>query len=73
MGVDPVEEALELGVAEGLLERSRNLAVALAEAKEPLGRRVERVVVVGRERLALDDRVGVVDVPAGVASVPLRR
>ena len=68
MSVDPDEESVEVGAVEGQLVRLCDLAVVLGEAEQPLGERVERVEVVGRERFALDDREVELDLvePGGV-------
>ena len=53
MCCDAGEQAVEVGSGECPFEGLDDLAVALAEAKEPLSERVERVEVVGCARLAL--------------------
>ena len=62
------KDAVEVVAREGPLERSGDLAVVSAEGQQPLGERVEIGEVVGRERLALQDReeqLGLVE-PRGV-------
>ena len=50
------QERVELGAGEGPLERLGDLAVVLLEGGDAGGERVEVGEVVGRQRLALQDR-----------------
>ena len=66
--VDLGEDVVEVVSGEGRFERSGDLPVVVAEAEQPLAERVERVEVVGCQRLALDDREVQLDLvePGGV-------
>ena len=50
------EQRVELGAGEGPVERFGDLAVVLLEGGDAGGERVEVGEVVGRQRLALQDR-----------------
>jgi len=53
---DARQDAVEVVAGEGPFEWAGDLAVVLAEGQQPGGELVQRSEVVGRQRLALQDR-----------------